>query len=98
MPEATAVVHVEADYNEEKIEDAKVEEIVDANIDGNTAEFKAESFSIYVFVTCPKLIVNLYNGESDEPITINVKSKSELEETEDHASIVYDPGVRALEK
>ena len=49
MPEATAVVHVEADYNEEKIEDAKVEEVV-AEIDGRTAEFEAESFSIYAFV------------------------------------------------
>ena len=50
-------------YNDEKIEDANVEEIVDANIDGDTAEFEAESFSIYAFVVekDPRLLVNFYN-------------------------------------
>ena len=63
MPEAQSVVHVEADYNEEKIEvgEANVEEIV-ADIDGDTAKFEAENFSIYAIVTYPVLTVNLYNN------------------------------------
>ena len=96
MPEAQSVVHVEADYNEEKIEvwEANVEEIV-AEIEGDTAKFEAESFSIYAFVDYKYLTVNLYNGWG-EPVIIKVKSASELVESEDHASIVYDPGVRTL--
>ena len=58
MPEATSVVHVEADYNEEKIEDANVEEIVNADINDNIAEFEAESFSIYAIVDVNRLLVN----------------------------------------
>ena len=61
MPEPQKVVHVEADYNEEKVEDVKVEE-VDAAIDGKTAEFESKSFSIYAFVQTKILTVKLYNG------------------------------------
>ena len=35
---------------------------MDANIDGDTAEFEAESFSIYAFVQTKILTVKLYNG------------------------------------
>jgi hypothetical protein len=61
MPEPQTVVHVETDYNDEKIEEANVEEIVDANISDNIAEFEAESFSIYAFVQTELMKVNFKN-------------------------------------
>ena len=62
MPEAQSVVHVEADYNEEKIEvgEAEVEEI-EADISGRVVEFEAESFSIYAIVETSRLLVNFHN-------------------------------------
>ena len=53
MPEAQSVVHIDDEDNVEE---------VDAVIDGETARFESDSFSIYAFVETKKLTVNLYNG------------------------------------
>ena len=53
MPEAQSVVHIDDEDNVEE---------VNAVIDGETARFEAESFSIYAFVQTKILTVKLYNG------------------------------------
>ena len=53
MPEAQSVVHIDDEDNVEE---------VDAVIDGETARFESDSFSIYAFVDYKYLTVNLYNG------------------------------------
>ena len=53
MPEAQSVVHIDDEDNVEE---------VNAVIDGETARFEAESFSIYAFVQTKILTIKLYNG------------------------------------
>ena len=87
MAEPQAVVHIDAEYNDEKIEvwEADVEEI-SADINGRTAEFEAESFSIYAFVETAVLSVN-FNDWTDVITWIYLKNVTEVD------NLVFDPGI-----
>ena len=77
MPEAQSVVHIDDEDNVEE---------VDAVIEGETARFEAESFSIYAIVTYPILTVKFHKGE-DVLKTEYVKAIDDVEK------LIFDPGV-----
>ena len=90
MPEPQAVVHVETDYNDEKIEvwEAEVEEI-DSKIIGEVAKFEAESFSIYaIVVTEDKWLLVNFNKNGEVITWIYIKDSSE-----NINNVIFDPGV-----
>ena len=80
MTEPQTVVHIDDDENVEEME---------ADIKGKTADFLAESFSIYAIVETddPRLLVNFYDGNGDIITWVYVKASDNMDD------LIFDPGI-----
>jgi hypothetical protein len=80
MSEPQTVVHIDDEENVEEME---------ADIKGKTADFLAESFSIYAIVTYPILTVNFNKGEE-------ILKTEYVKAIDDVEKLIFDPGVGNL--